>query len=196
MESLSSSHWTNVPDGQVPRSRGSPRLLPAGRRRGLKRQGEWRQVPARGSRRIPSWSISAAQLLLQNREEALGLWERDNDDVDEGASRWERLPRVSQSSHAGREAPLGRCPEGQRSPGRLDIVQGEILEGAGRNRPCPCAQRRAGGQAERLSRKLWLGLSANTEFRALEEGQQRRRTARMSLGDAGRKAERQRPSWN
>lgn len=38
--------------------------------------GEWRQVPARGSRGIPSWPISPARLPLHSREEALGLWGR------------------------------------------------------------------------------------------------------------------------
>jgi len=62
----------------------------------LRGRKEWRQVPAQGSRRIPSWPPSTAQLPLSNRYGALECEGQANEDVGESPSRG--LPRMSQSA--------------------------------------------------------------------------------------------------
>ena len=62
----------------------------------LRDKGEWKQVPAWGSRRIPSQPPSLSQFPLYNRYGALELEGQVNENVSEGPSRG--LPRVSQST--------------------------------------------------------------------------------------------------
>jgi len=62
----------------------------------LRDSGEWKPVPARGGRQIPSWPPSPPQMLLCNRYEALKPEEQANDKADEGPRMG--LPRTRQSA--------------------------------------------------------------------------------------------------
>ena len=61
----------------------------------LRDGGEWIQVPARGGRRVPSRSPSPSQLPLRNRNGALELEDRVNEDQGVGEALCREVPRLS-----------------------------------------------------------------------------------------------------
>ena len=76
-----------------PRSRGS--CIPPNRTEGSssKEESEWRQVHARGGKRTPSLPTWPSQVPLYNRYEALEVEGQSMEDVDDGPSIAEVLPR-------------------------------------------------------------------------------------------------------
>jgi len=75
--------------------------------------GEWKRVPARGGKRIPSWPPSPAQLPLSNRYGALECEGPATEDVGESEAPSRRLPRTSQT------APLLQLPRLRKKGGSL-----------------------------------------------------------------------------
>jgi len=80
------------------KSREPPTLLPPSRKRGPKRWGEWKRVPARGGKRIPSQPPSPAQFPLSNRYGALECEGPATEDVGVGEGSSTELPRTSESA--------------------------------------------------------------------------------------------------
>jgi len=75
-------------------------------REDLRDGGEWKQVPARGGKRIPFWPPSPAQLPLSNRYGALEWEGQANEDAGEGPSR--ELPRTNRSAPRIMTAPVNK----------------------------------------------------------------------------------------
>jgi len=84
--------------GGFTESREPPTLLPPSRKRGPKRWGEWKRVPAQGGRRISPRPPSPAQLPLNNRYGALECEGLATEDVGEGEAPSRGLPRMSQTA--------------------------------------------------------------------------------------------------
>ncbi|XP_054044411.1 uncharacterized protein LOC128904316 isoform X1 [Rissa tridactyla] len=84
-------------------------------------EGEWKQVPARGSRRIPSWALTPSQLPLQNRygvlQEELAVGEEDD------------TPRSGTSERPSRHGP-SITTGSKRKSRRVTVVGDSLLRGA------------------------------------------------------------------
>lgn len=92
----------------------------------LRDGGEWIQVPARGGRRVPSWSPSPSQLPLGNRSVALELEDQVSEDQGVGEALSREAPRLSRAAPripkaSGKKKNEGNChrrlpSEGDRGP--------------------------------------------------------------------------------
>jgi len=88
--------------------------------RDLRDRVEWKWIPARGDRRIPSQPPSPPQLPLSNRYGALECEGQTNEDVGEGPSRG--LPRTSQSAPCVMTAPA-------KKKRRVVVIGDSLLKG-------------------------------------------------------------------